>query len=477
MAQLGSNSLNRIPHSMSSQGSQESASSKCKRPRLQPLLHGSFTQSAIPLIDRLQKLYPHPRDSDCHLDDKLHQYQVLGQPYSLSVSGWWQKYFEEFNPTRTSASIVKRHLENPGFRIAPSGQVTENIVMSSVYNFAQHIRVLEGRGDKHFLSALRSVAQTAIHDYARRQNSCPYSIQFIMEQGRQYLMSPQKPQGLSCYYLMLLATNECGPEKQASHITRTWQIHGGLEALKGTYMHKKIELFINAMAASMERDGSFAIAVEDLLCEQLPAHEYAAVAVLRQIAWSQDPELWNHPLAQRFFESELQGESIEFQKFRSWLSTKRRWSPYRVEWSIYNEDLKVAGQIDSLWMDLDAENALVMADWKRARELLTDDIAELERRSFGNAGNSLCSHLYDVAWSHYFVQQTLYAYLLASKYGVTVHKMILVQCHPHVGGSDFIEAPLVPDFELAESMATSRSIEMVRNMHANDAHDMQSAYL
>jgi len=276
---------------------------------------------------------------------------------------------------------------------------------------------------------------------------------------------------------MLLATNECGPEKQASHITRTWQIHGGLEALKGTYMHKKIELFINALAAPMERDGSFAIAVEDLLCEQLPAHEYAAMAVLRQIAWSQDPELWNHPLAQRFFESELQGESIEFQKFRSWLSTKRRWSPYRVEWSIYNEDLKVAGQIDSLWMDLDAENALVMADWKRARELLTDDIAELERQSFGNAGNSLCSHLYDVAWSHYFVQQTLYAYLLASKYDVTVHKMILVQCHPHVGGSDFIEAPLVPDFELAESMASSRSIEMVRNVHANDAHDMHSGYM
>ena len=462
---------------MSGHVSQESASSSsCKRPRLQSLLHDSFPDSAITHVDRLQKLYPHPRDPDCHLDDKLHQYQVLGQPYRLSVSGWWQKYFEEFNAKRTSAFIVKRHLDNPGFRIAPTGQFTEDIVRSSVYNFAQHIRVLEGRGDKDFLHALRSVAAEAMQDYGRRHNSCPCTIQLIMEQGRQYLRSPQKPPGTSCYYLMLLATKGCDPEMQASHISRTWQIHGGLEALKGTYMHKKIELFINAMAAPMERDGSFEIAVEDLLREQLPAHEYAAVAVLRQIAWSQDPELWNHPLAQRFFESELQGESIEFQKFRSWLSTKRRWSPYRVEWSIYNEDLKVAGQIDSLWMDLDAEKALVMVDWKRARELLTDDITELERQSFGNAGSTLCSHLYDVAWSHYFVQQTLYAYLLASKYSVTVHKMILVQCHPNVCGSDFHEAPLVPDFELAESMAKSRSIEMVLSEHANDAHVMHSAY-
>ena len=454
---------------MNGQVSEDSTSSFCKRRRLHALPHDSFPQDAVPYVDRLQKLYPHPRDMDCHLDDKLHQYQVLGQPYSLSVSGWWQKYFDDFNPTRISASIVQRHLANPGFRIAASGQVTEDIVMSSVYNFAQHIRVLEGRGDNDFLSALLSVASAVSDDYARRQNRCPCTIQLIMQQGRQYLMSPLKPQGPSCYYLMLLATHGCGPEKQASHISRTWQIHGGLESLKGTYMHKRIELFINAMAAPMERDGTFEIAVEDLLREELPAHEYAAVAVLRQIAWSQDPELWNHPLAQRFFESELHRESIEFQKFRSWLSTKRRWTPYRVEWSIYNEDLKVAGQIDSLWMDMDAENALVMADWKRARELLTDDITELELQSFGKPGKSLCSHLYDVAWSHYFIQQTLYAYLLASKYGVTVHKMLLVQCHPHVCGSNFNEAPLVPDFELAESMATLRSIEMVRSVCANDA--------
>ena len=116
-----------------------------------------------------------------------------------------------------------------------------------------------------------------------------------------------------------------------------------------------------------------------------------------------------------FYQRELRGESLEFTKFRAWLSTKPRWTPLRVEWSLYNEDLKVCGQVDSLWFDLESNGAAAMADWKRARALLTSDEAELERQSFGKRGNSCCSHLYDTAWSHYLAQQTLYAVCAAFK--------------------------------------------------------------
>merc|ERR1719174_397061 len=104
-------------------------------------------------------------------------------------------------------------------------------------------------------------------------------------------------------------------------------------------------------------------------------------------------------------------------------------------------------------MDLDNGGSLVMADWKRAREFLTDDVTILEQQAFGKMGTACCSHLYDVAWSHYFVQQTLYAYLLKQKYGMEVRRLMLVQCHPHVCGSDFNEAPLTADFELADALA------------------------
>ena len=80
--------------------------------------------------------------------------------------------------------------------------------------------------------------------------------------------------------------------------------------------------------------------VEELLREEPPQEEYSAVAVMTHIAWAQDPGLWDHPLAQEFLQQEMCGESEEFLKFRAWLSTKPRWTPLRLEWSIYNEDLK-----------------------------------------------------------------------------------------------------------------------------------------
>ena len=394
---------------------QDLCAPKSKRLCGTSLFHDSFPQQAPPYFDRLQGLYPHSRDNDCFLDEKSHKYHVLGAQYNLSVSGWWKKYFEEFNAIQVSDRILQRYREDPGFRTAPSGEASEDILSSSIYNFAQHIFVFKRGGDNDFLAALRDVALASQDDYTRRGGCCPFSVDLILEYGRRFLLNPKKVQGPSCYYLMLLYTASSDPRSQTAQIIRTWELYCNLESLKGTYLHKQIQLFINAMARPMERDGTSYIAVEHLLREQPPADEYKTETVLEHIAWAQDPDVWNHPLAQRFFKDEMLTESLEFLKFRSWLASKPRWTPIRSEWSLYNEDLQVAGQIDSLWFDLEPGGGLVMADWKRTRLLLTDDVNELQQQSFGKMGTSCCSHLYDTVWSHYFVQQTLYAYLLASK--------------------------------------------------------------
>ena len=426
-----------------------------KKVRVLRFPHDSFSSKPPSHIDRLQRLYPHSRDADIYMDEKLHTYYVFDQPYSLSVSGWWKMYFDEFDARGISEGIVRRSMDTPGFRMThpPSGEVADGILAASVYNFAQRIRIFERRSHEEYLEALRSVAIDAVADYVSRGVCCPFSAERIVEQGRLCLTDSQKPDGPSCYYLVLLYAAALGQDGQAADIVRTWELNGKLQSLKGTYLHKKIELFINAMVLPMERGGTLHVPVEVLLQEQVPAHEYSAEAVLRHIAWAQDAELWDHPLAQCFFESEMEGESLEFCKFRSWLATKSHWSPYRVEMSIYNEVDKVAGQIDSLWTDLDNGNILVMVDWKRSRELLTDDENELRRQSFGKKGSSCCAHLFDTAWSHYFVQQNLYSYLLATKYQLNVSDLRLVQCHPHVCGSGFNEAPLEADIQLAEAMA------------------------
>ena len=415
-------------------------------------LHASYPQQPPDHIDRLQQLYSHPRDADIRMDEKAHTYYVFGEPYSLSVSGWWKKFFGDFDAKTMSACIVDRHRREPGFRML-SGEVPAGVLASSVYNFYQRVRILDRQGDEQFLIALRSVALAAEVEYSSRGVCLPFSVDSIVECGRRCLADLRKPEGVTCYYLVLLRSVALTRELQADEIARTWELNGKLESLKGTFLHKKIELFINAMARPMQRDGTLDIPVGVLLAEPVAPYEYSFGVVLDHLAWAQEPTLWDHPLAQRFFAEERTCESIEFSKFRKWLSTKLRWSPYRVEWSLYNEDLKVAGQIDSLWKDLDNAGDIVMVDWKRTRELLTDDESELARRSFGRMGVSYCSHLYDVPWSHYFVQQTLYSYLLEANYGLTVKRVKLVQCHPHVCGSEFYEAPLEADVALAANLA------------------------
>ena len=136
--------------------------------------------------------------------------------------------------------------------------------------------------------------------------------------------------------------------------------------------------------------------------------------------------------------------SPEFMRFESWLKANPSLSPYRAEWSIYHEDWLVAGQIDSLWFETRDSNSIVMADWKRCRGCLSSDVVMQSRQSFHQRrGLASCDHapgvpgpcrdMYDCAYTHYLVQQRLYAYIVASKYDVEVHRMLLLQCHPNVG--------------------------------------------
>ena len=142
------------------------------------------------------------------------------------------------------------------------------------------------------------VAQT---DYAHRGVQLPFSIERILEVGKQLLVDMRKPTSRSCYYLMLLYTASKSAEVQAAQIVRKFEMHGQFESLTGTYLHKKNELFINAMARPMETSKSSRVPVKELLRETPPAQEYSAATVMQHIAWSQEAELWDHPLAQRFF--------------------------------------------------------------------------------------------------------------------------------------------------------------------------------
>jgi hypothetical protein len=150
----------------------------------------------------------------------------------------------------------------------------------------------------------------------------------------------------------------------------------------------------------------------------------------------------------------------EYAQFEEW---KRRqdvsgWTIFRTEWSVYNEEAQVAGQIDALYKD--AKDEYIMCDWKRcdptprraggAMELLGPDMD-----CFGNEmGFGPCAHLPNTKFGHYCVQQNLYSGILSTLYGITVKRMYLVQMHPKLNRAHMVQVPYMP--EMAANIFANR---------------------
>ena len=78
------------------------------------------------------------------------------------------------------------------------------------------------------------MAIAAHTEYAHRGVQLPFSIERILEVGKQLLLDMRKPTRRSWYYLMLLYTASNSAEVQAAQIVRTWEMHGKIESLECT---------------------------------------------------------------------------------------------------------------------------------------------------------------------------------------------------------------------------------------------------
>ena len=179
----------------------------------------------------------------------------------------------------------------------------------------------------------------------------------------------------------------------------TWRVAGETASVLGTYMHRQIELALNGEAF----DGR---------AEEMKQFNVFVHAVLQP----------------------------------------RSWVMYRTEWSVYDETIMVAGQIDAVFKD--AAGELHMVDWKRCKEPLHP----YAKQNFGRYGYFPCEALIDNACVHYFLQQNLYMALLRRRYGLQLRSMSLVQLHPAQSGYRILQ---VPDwFSLANELL-QRSAETV----------------
>ncbi len=119
---------------------------------------------------------------------------------------------------------------------------------------------------------------------------------------------------------------------------------------------------------------------------------------------------------------DVSNDSIEYQYFKRFLSDFAHLKPYRTEWMVYYEELKISGSIDMVFENPDG--TLQIYDWKRCQEIQHET-------AFGKYAVTTClSHLPDTNFWHYALQLNVYKMILEHKYGKTVTNLCLVCLHP-----------------------------------------------
>ena len=118
-------------------------------------------------------------------------------------------------------------------------------------------------------------------------------------------------------------------------------------------------------------------------------------------------------------DADLHCEYLQFMQF----CVDHPFTPYRTEWVIYDEYLKIAGTIDMIHHH---DGTYDIYDWKRSSRILNVLGNPITINSFGEKGTGKLSHIEDTPYWHYCIQQNIYRYILEKNYKITVNKMFLV---------------------------------------------------
>jgi len=122
--------------------------------------------------------------------------------------------------------------------------------------------------------------------------------------------------------------------------------------------------------------------------------------------------------------------SIEFNYFKNFHNKNTHLIPYRTEWMVYAEDLKLAGSIDMVYENNNGD--LLIYDWKRCK-----DIKKINY--YNELSITECiGHIYDTNFWHYALQLNTYARILKDYYDKNVIELKLVCLHPDNKNKDYI---------------------------------------
>lgn len=186
----------------------------------------------------------------------------------------------------------------------------------------------------------------------------------------------------------------------AEQIKASWKANGDAVSSAGTNLHERIEYFMNSDCF-----------VDDVYTQK---------------------ELFEIYMEQNNSVNNLDKEWTYFLQF---VRDHPDLMPYRTEWMIYDEDLKLAGSIDMVYENPDG--TLSIYDWKRSKEIIKTN----NWNKF--ALNPLISHIPDTNFWHYALQLNTYKAILERKYGKTVTNLCLVRLYPDALNYELLPVPIL----------------------------------
>lgn len=190
----------------------------------------------------------------------------------------------------------------------------------------------------------------------------------------------------------------------AEQIKESWNKNGQNVAAAGTEMHFQIECFMNLQMDTNENP------------THLDLFEYYSTL-------KDGP----NPSA----------KSDEWGFFIQFIKDHPKMRPYRTEWTVFDETVRIAGSIDMVYENPDG--TLSIYDWKRCKDITPEN----NWNKF--ALHPVLEHIPDTNFWHYTLQLNTYKKILENNYGVRIRELVLVRLHPDNPDKTYelIEVPIL----------------------------------
>jgi hypothetical protein len=151
--------------------------------------------------------------------------------------------------------------------------------------------------------------------------------------------------------------------------------------------------------------------------------------------------------------------------FGAFVADNPQIKPYRTEWMIFDEDVRLAGSID--FVSENEDGTLTIYDWKRCKEIK-------KANGFGGYALTECiAHLPDTNYWHYALQLNTYKTILERKYEKTVKHMFLVGLHPHLSKYQIYTVPNLTQ-EMADLFALRQAQQQAEQQQAEQQQQAAS---